>query len=264
MKIIASQFAEWQATPAFREWFLMRFPEGNGKYQDVLNALAEDDRPDEAHWLMDTAGPDDYGRLDITTLDAAKHVFAAGKLIVGDSLRVAGWIRAGRGIEGEMGLHADLGIVAGWNIRAGGSIRSSGEIKAGSRIDAGRNISAGKSITSACAIVSGGDIRAGKGIRAGTGFDSMVGLVEALNDDDSDASQDAWLVLQKLWAASSGSEDVWSALVGEQNPFGLAAAGDIRAGLGRPQRPLSSHSGKVTGRKLVEAVQPAEYARRNL
>ena len=230
MKIIASQFAEWQATPAFREWFLMRFPEGNGKYQDVLNALAEDDRPDEAHWLMDTAGSDDYGQLDVTMLDLGKHVFAAGKLIVGGSLHVAGWIRAGCGIEGEMGLHADLGIVAGWNIRAGGSIRSNGEIKAGSRIDAGRNISAGKSITSACAIVSGGDIHAGKGIRAGTGFDSIVGLVEALNDDDSDASQDAWLVLQKLCAASSGSEDVWSALVGERNPFGLAAAGDICAG----------------------------------
>ena len=89
MKIIASQFAEWQASSAFREWFQRRFAEGSGSYQEVLNALAEDDRPDEAHWLLAAAGPDDYGQLDVTTLDVGKHVFAAGKLMVGGSLRVA-------------------------------------------------------------------------------------------------------------------------------------------------------------------------------
>ena len=230
MKIIASQFAEWQATPAFREWFLMRFPEGNGKYQDVLNALAEDDRPDEAHWLMDTAGPDDCGQLDITTIDIAKHVFAAGKLSMSSSLRITGWIRAGLSIEGDKGVSADLGIVAGWSIRTGGSVRTKGDINAGSRIDVGRNITAGKDITSACAIAAGGDIHAGKSINAGTAHDSMAGALETLNDDESETSHGKWITLKKLWAASSGSEDYWDALVGNRSPFGLEATGDIWAG----------------------------------
>lgn len=151
------QIAAWQATPTIHEWFLLRFPEGQAKYQDILNALAEDDRPNEAHWLMENAGAEDAVCLDVTNLEAHKHVFAAGKLSVATTLNIAGWLRAGLSIETDKSLSADLGIIAVRYVRTGGSLRTNGEIRAGSRIDAGRNISAGDCITGACAIVAGGD-----------------------------------------------------------------------------------------------------------
>ncbi|MFZ4534935.1 hypothetical protein [Propionivibrio sp.] len=230
MKITTSQFEAWQASPAIHEWFLLRFPEGEAKYQDILTALAEDERPNEAHWLMENAGTDDCACLDVTNLEAHKHVFAAGKLSVVGTLSVSGWIRAGLSIEADKSLSADLGIIAGWNIRAGGSLRTNGEIRAGSRIDAGRNITAGDCITSAFAIVAGGDIRAGKEINSGTDFELMGEAVEALNNDDSDDSRKKWINLQKLWAASSGSDNYWDAIVGDRSPFGIEASGDIVAG----------------------------------
>ena len=230
MRITDSQIVAWHASAALRDWFLIRFPDGDGKYQDVLNALADEDRPDDAHWLMDRVGTNAWEELDVSTLDAPKHVFAAGKLSVGASLCVSGWVRAGRGIEADKGLRADLGIVAGWSIRVGGSIRSNGEIKAGGRIDAGRNIAAAGAITSAAAIVGGGDISAGKDISAGIAHDSMSGALEALHDDDADAAQGKWIALKKLWSAIGGSEDLWEAFGGDRSAFRLEAVGDICAG----------------------------------
>ena len=230
MRIIDSDLVAWQSPVAFREWFLIHFPGGEGLYQDVLNALAVDDRPDEAHWLMDNAGADEGACLEVTKFDAHKHVFAAGKLSVDTTLNIAGWLRAGLSIKTDKSLSAELGIIAGRNLRTGGSLRTNGGIRAGSRIDAGRNITAGDCITSAFAIVAGGDIRAEKGINSGSDFEVMAEAVEALDNDDSDDFRKKWIDLQKLWAASSGSESYWDAIVGERSPFGIEASGDIVAG----------------------------------
>lgn len=45
MKISARQLEAWKASSSVLEWFLRRFPEMEAKYQDVLTAFAEDDRP---------------------------------------------------------------------------------------------------------------------------------------------------------------------------------------------------------------------------
>jgi len=228
MKISNSQLVEWQATPSLLEWFQIRFPVEAAKYQDVLDALAEDDLPDEAHWLMDRAGPDDCGQLGFYASKVHKHVFAAGELSVHCSLSISGWIRSGLGIEADTSLSGDLGIIAGTSIRVGGSLRTSGEIRAGSRIDAGRNITAGEGISSAHAIVSGGDIRSGKGIDAGKNYDSMMNALEEL-PYQSDDSKKHLHVLQELWASFGGTQDYWDVVVSERGTFGLEAAGDIFA-----------------------------------
>ena len=52
MKITKDQLKCWKACKDGYGWFLRRFPDGEAEYQDVLNALAEDDRPADADWLM--------------------------------------------------------------------------------------------------------------------------------------------------------------------------------------------------------------------
>jgi hypothetical protein len=230
MNINKQQFIEWQASPVFRSWFLSQFPEGEADYQDVLNALAEDDLPDEAHWLMDNAGRDDAGQLDINGSERLKHIFSAGSLNVHHSLNIDGWIRAGSSIDAGQSLSAGQGILAGWNVRAGGNLRTNGEIKSGCRIDAGMNIEAGAGITSACAIHAGGDIRTEKGIDAGSDYMSLVSAIYRVSDDDSETSRNQWHLLQKMWGASSGSQNIWEAITAIRNPFGLEATGSIYAG----------------------------------
>lgn len=232
MKIINTQLIGWAATPALLNWFSIRFPDGDASYQDVLDALADDDLPDEANWLMDHAGADDCGQLDIATLDGRKHVnhvFAAGKLTVGTSLNIAGWLRAGLSIKASKSLRADLGLIAGWNIRAGGSIQTVGEIRAGTRIDAGMNITAGEGISSACGITAGGDIQSGKEILVGTAYDSTAQALENLDSEDPETRKAIRLPLQKLWEASNGSVDYWDAILIDPSPFGIEAAGRISA-----------------------------------
>lgn len=228
MKISNSQLVEWQATPALLEWFRIHFPVEAAKYQDVLDALAEDDLPDEAHWLMDKAGPDNCGHLGFYRSNIHKHVFAAGTLALDCSLSISGWIRAGLSINADKSLSGDLGIIAGGSIRVDGSLRTSGEIKAGGRIDVSRNITAGEGISSAHAIVSGGDIRSGKGIDAGSDYDSMMNALENL-PDQSDDSKKHLHVLEKLWTAIGGTHDYWDVVVSKRGPFGLEATGDILA-----------------------------------
>ena len=58
MKITRYQLREWNACGSGYGWFMRSFPEGEADYQAVLDALAADDRPDDANWLMDRAGTD--------------------------------------------------------------------------------------------------------------------------------------------------------------------------------------------------------------
>ena len=122
MKITKDQLKGWDACRDGYEWFLRRFPEGEAEYQDALNALADDDRPSDANWLMDHAGPDINAVLEIESLVGLKHLFVAGSLIVKTGGRVTAWLRAGGGIEAGDGIEAGEGIKAGWGIKAGGGM----------------------------------------------------------------------------------------------------------------------------------------------
>ena len=107
MKITRDQLKGWGACRDGYELFLRRFPDGEAEYQDVLNALAEDDLPSDAYWLMNNAGPDREAVLEVEVIADCKHVFAAGRLVIKNGAAVTGRLRAGLGIE------------AGWGIKAG-------------------------------------------------------------------------------------------------------------------------------------------------
>ena len=170
MKITKDQLKGWAACRDGYEWFLSRFPDGEAEYQDVLNALAKDDRPTDAHWLMDHAGPDREAVLEVKVITDCKHFFAAGHLVIKTSATVAGRLRAGEGIE------------AGRGIEAGGSIKAGGRIKASGSINAGWGIKASGSIETDGSIKAGEGIKAGEDIKAGDGFGIFAGLHTRLAD----------------------------------------------------------------------------------
>ena len=114
MKITKDQIRTWNACRKGYEWFLRRFPDGEAEYQDVLNALAEDDLPSDADWLMNNAGPDREAVLEVEVIADCKHVFAAGRLVIKNGAAVTGRLRAGLGIEAGEGIEAGWGIKAGW------------------------------------------------------------------------------------------------------------------------------------------------------
>ena len=119
MKITMDQLKGWGACRDGYELFLRRFPDGEAEYQDVLNALAEDDRPDYAYWLMNHAGPDRESVIEVEAIADCKHFFAAGRLVIKNGAAVTGRLRAGLGIEAGEGIKAGWGIEAGEGIKAG-------------------------------------------------------------------------------------------------------------------------------------------------
>ena len=62
MIITADDLLSWNACDEGRQWFIDHFPAGEGDYQIILDALAADDQPGYAHWLMDHAGRDEAAR----------------------------------------------------------------------------------------------------------------------------------------------------------------------------------------------------------
>ena len=119
MKITSEKLKEWPACQDGYRWFMEHFPAGEAEYQDVLNALADDDKPDYADWLMNRAGVDKETVLEIDEVTDRKHLFVAGSLIVKLGIRVSGCLCAGSGIKAGSGIEAGDGIKAGWGIEAG-------------------------------------------------------------------------------------------------------------------------------------------------
>ena len=138
MKITEVQLINWGVSSDVYTWFRCRYADGEAEYQDVLNAMAKDDRPLDADWLMNHAGPDDQSVIEIDSIADCDHFFAAGHLVIKNSVTVAGMLRAGGGIKAGEGIEAGWGIEAGLGIEAGGGIEAGWGIKAGEGIEAGR------------------------------------------------------------------------------------------------------------------------------
>ena len=234
MKITKDQLKGWNACRDGYEWFLRRFPEGEAEYQDVLNALAEDDLPDDADWLMDNAGPDLEAVLEVDVIADCKHFFAAGRLIIKTSATVwrrlragtgieagtgidAGWgIKAGKGIKAGEGIEAGWGIEAGEGIKAGWGIEAGTDIEAGEDIEAGWGIKAGWGIEAGWGIKAGEDIEAGEGIKAGKGIKAGTGIKAG---EDIDAGEG--IKAGKGIEAGTGIEARWGIEAGKG--FGIFA-----------------------------------------
>lgn len=227
MKITQTQLIDCQAPSDMHQWFINRFFEDNADYQEVLNALAKDDRPDDAHWLMDTAGAIEEPYCIDGFCENPKHLFVAGTLIVSGSVHIKGWIRAGKNIESEKSISADCGITAGCGIQSGGSLRSKGAIKAGTRINVAGSIDAGGEIECGGSVVSDGDINAAEGITVGIKCNAMRNDVDAIFSSDDINS---FLVMQELCVISNGWTNIFDAFHGDSNAFRLQAKGNIVSG----------------------------------
>ena len=183
MQITLEELASHDSPQELKDWFLARFVNQGPEYQDVLNALAEEDKPDLAFWLLDHINDRGRSQLHIHRGYRHKHIFAARKVIFYDFISVTGWIRAGRNIFAENGLCAGLGIVAGSDIRCRRTIRSNGELLSGGRIDVRQSIEVSGGIRSAYSVIAGEDIRSGGNIQAGIkARDYTDAALEVLND----------------------------------------------------------------------------------
>ena len=211
-------------------WFNSCFPGGSGGYQDVLDAMAADDRPDYAHLLLDSVGSDQDAVQEIDGSVQRKHVFAAGRLIVHGEIRIDGWMRAGLTILAENDVHAGLGIIAGWSAWVGGNIHSDGCIKASARIDAVGNIEAGQTIWSGCAIVAGGRIHSTMSVLVGKEDLPESPWSHRWNADLAKVFRDSRISITPRSESTGVHDNRCNSLLADCNTIGLRAAGDISAG----------------------------------
>lgn len=136
MRITKEQLEELGAWDKDVEWFMRRFPFGDADFQSALNALAEDELPAFAEWLIGEAGPDPVAAIEVESIDA-KNFFAAGQLVVKEDATVSGSILVGRSLKVGKGIKAGDDIAAGEDIEAGGDIEAGFCIRAGGQIKAG-------------------------------------------------------------------------------------------------------------------------------
>ena len=125
MQITKELLKEKSACADGYRWFLEKFPEG-GEYQAVLDALCEDDRLDDAKWLLGKFGAMDTV-FEAESIVGRKHFVFAGRIAVSGKIVVSGFLVAGSGIEAGWGIKAGEGIEAGddFGIFAGIRIRIS-------------------------------------------------------------------------------------------------------------------------------------------
>ena len=117
-------------------WFLRHYRDG-GDYQELLDALVEDGRVNDACWLLDQFGPTDAVRV-IDDLDAQAMVFA-GALHVRGSVEVDCLVRTGRSLQVDGGIRAGFGdttnrehgVVVGEQLRVEGGIFVRGKVLVG-------------------------------------------------------------------------------------------------------------------------------------
>lgn len=91
-------------------WFVRNHQEG-GDYQQVLDALVEAGRIDDACWLLNQFGPTD-AVLKLDAVEAEALVFA-GSIEVRGGIEVNSLVRAGRSIRAGGGIRAGRTIIAG-------------------------------------------------------------------------------------------------------------------------------------------------------
>lgn len=231
-------------------WFL-RDQNGQGDYQQILDALVADDRVDDACWLLDQFGPTD-AVLEVDAIDAKAMVFA-GTLIArmdinvdtvlraGQAIRCSGGIRAGTDIVAGGGIDARGSIISGGHIRAEGDVVAGWGIEAASRFEcggqaraqwdlqAGQGVAVTGDIRVGQDVVAGGSIKCEQGIKAGGRVQAEHDIVVA-NGIQAGASICAGNHLETGWGMLAGCDIVadGSIKAGE----GLVAAGRIEPGEG--------------------------------
>lgn len=123
-------------------WFLKHYRDG-GNYQELLDALVEDGRVNDACWLLNQFGPTDAVRV-VDNIDALGVVFA-GNLHVRGNVDVDALVRTGRSLYVDGGVragHAELpgleqGVFVGEELRCGGGLMVKGSVLVGGAVRVG-------------------------------------------------------------------------------------------------------------------------------
>lgn len=115
-------------------WFLRHHKDGSS-YQDLLDALVDAGRVNDACWLLDQFGTTNE-TLTLDHLDR-RHRVRGFVAVAADSFRASSGISAGAQINCAMHLEA------GWGIRDGESIHARGAIRSGESLSAFETIRAG-------------------------------------------------------------------------------------------------------------------------
>ncbi|MDP2023951.1 MAG: hypothetical protein Q8L16_23965 [Hydrogenophaga sp.] len=115
-------------------WFLRHHKDGSND-QDLLDALVDAGRVNDACWLLDQFGPTN----EVLTLDhlGRGHRVRGFVAVAADSVRAGGGISAGAQIDCAMQLGAGWGIETGKSIHAQGAIRSGESLSAFETIRSG-------------------------------------------------------------------------------------------------------------------------------
>ncbi len=227
--IDVARLSAWSVSAEMLDWFNGCFPDGSSAYQDVLDAMAADDCPDFAHRLLDLAGADKDGVLEIDGSAQRIHVFAAGRLLVHGAINIDGWMRAGLTIKADHDVRAGQGIRAGWSIWVGGEIFSNGPIRSSARIDAGVNIEAGKTIWSGCAVTAGGSIRSDESILVGKDDLSDSPWSYHWDADLGEGFRENLISLMPTTEQFGHHDNRCNSLLADCTTIGMKAAGDIAA-----------------------------------
>lgn len=137
-------------------WFLRHFEVG-GNYQELLDALVNAGRVDDACWLLSQFGPT-HTRLVLDDLNAEAMVFS-GSLEIRGNVEMGALLRVGRNLHIGGSARIDGALFAGDDIRVEGQLRCQGTLEAGG------DIRTGWGIDSEADILCGGDLRVGWGLR---------------------------------------------------------------------------------------------------
>ncbi|HBC93672.1 MAG TPA: hypothetical protein DCZ10_12465, partial [Pelotomaculum sp.] len=97
MQITLDWLREKEACSESMLRFKHTFPEG-AEYQDVLDALAKENKADWAAWLMKEAGSTN-DVLEVESLEVECSLFFAGQIKIKGLVKIAKWLLAGGGIE---------------------------------------------------------------------------------------------------------------------------------------------------------------------
>jgi len=152
---------ELRARGARSDWIEWLYARGdNNQYQEVLNALAEEDNSAFASWLVRQVGADRYAE-PITSVPArAKHLFASGDILIDGSVNVPGNVFAAGQIDVKGNLWASS-VFAGKKITVRGHLACTGDIETTDALFADEGITSQGSVIAVYAVKSDGPVTCG-------------------------------------------------------------------------------------------------------
>lgn len=258
-------------------WYVRHHGDG-AAYQEVLDALVEAGRVDDACWLLDHFGGTS-AVLELEQLECSALVFAGTVLVrgsaeadtvlrAGGSIRCGGTIRAGRAIIAGDELRAAGGMHCEGDVRSGGSMVAHGPLRVGGGLRAG-DLKVAGSVDCMGSLLTGGAARVQGDLLVGGdcstraldvhGWLQVSGSVRVDEGLISRGGMDCGLHLDAARGIRSGGDVKAGGAIraGES----IHAAGEIRAGQGYGvfaglgvQRENWESSARVSARRKPEGL----------